>query len=537
MESYQIWFGGSPELSVLRMLGLFDRPADEKALGALLKPPAIRGLTESLTNLSQIGWRTTIAKLRRAKLLAQEDPHNPGHLDTHPLVREHFGEQLRSQPTDAWKECNRRLYSHYRAIAPQFPDTISDMEPLFLAVICGCHAGLYHEALHEVYIPRIQRGDASFAANVLGARGALLSVLIHFFEQGRWGSPVESGVEGQRLTSEDQLFILMQAGLYLTATRGFASPEMRICYERAEPLCHSLHRPLLLYVTLMGRWRYSLNTDRLTATMRIAERACSLAQEQNEPALMIEAYHISAATLYHLGEFEAAREYATRAVQLWPSGGMQFPIEDVEVPVVTCRCLEALLDWHIGEIAASRATMAEALTLAKALNDMHALAMALWYAGLLSYFDGNPEEVERLASDLIELSTRLNFPYWLAVGAIFGGCACSARSDAAKGVSWIENGIRDYRATGSMLAMPYYLALKAEALHLAGRTCEALEAVNEAEAVAERSDERWCGSELHRLRGVFLMAIGADTALIESSFYAAISIAKHQKSVSLEKRA
>ena len=41
MESYQAWFGEGPELSVLRMLGLFDRPADEKALGALLKPPAI----------------------------------------------------------------------------------------------------------------------------------------------------------------------------------------------------------------------------------------------------------------------------------------------------------------------------------------------------------------------------------------------------------------------------------------------------------------------------------------------------------------
>ena len=52
MESYQTWFGEGPELSVLRMLGLFDRPADEKALGALLKPPAIPGLTESLTDLT-----------------------------------------------------------------------------------------------------------------------------------------------------------------------------------------------------------------------------------------------------------------------------------------------------------------------------------------------------------------------------------------------------------------------------------------------------------------------------------------------------
>ena len=110
MESYQTWFGEGPELSVLRMLGLFDRPADEKVLGALLKPPAIPGLTESLVDLSPSEWRTILARLRRARLLAGEDPHNPGHLDTHPLVREYFGEQLRSHQAEAWKECNRRLY-------------------------------------------------------------------------------------------------------------------------------------------------------------------------------------------------------------------------------------------------------------------------------------------------------------------------------------------------------------------------------------------------------------------------------------------
>jgi hypothetical protein len=94
MESYQTWFGEGPELSVLRILGLFDRPADEKALDALLTPPAIRGLTESLTELSATERRTILARLRRARFLAGEDPHNPGQLDTHPLVREHFGEQL-----------------------------------------------------------------------------------------------------------------------------------------------------------------------------------------------------------------------------------------------------------------------------------------------------------------------------------------------------------------------------------------------------------------------------------------------------------
>ena len=44
---------------------------------------------------------------------------------------------------------------------------------------------------------------------------------------------------------------------------------------------------------------------------------------------------------------------------------------------------------------------------------------------------------------------------------------------------------------------------------------------------------RWC-PELHRLRAVFLAAMGADEANIQASLCAAIRIAKEQKSVSLE---
>jgi hypothetical protein len=232
MESYQLWFGQGQELAVLRMLGLFDRPADEKALAFLLRPPPIAHLTESLTDLTPTEWRTVVARLRRARLLATEDPHHRGRLDTHPLVREYFGEQLRCQQTEAWKECNGRLFEYYRTMAPRLPDSLGEMEPLLSAVICGCHAGLFRKALHEVYIPRIQRGNACFAANVLRARGALLSVLVHFFQQGRWGSSVEAAAEGQSLTVEDQLFILMQAALYLSLTRGMQAPEVRTCYDR-----------------------------------------------------------------------------------------------------------------------------------------------------------------------------------------------------------------------------------------------------------------------------------------------------------------
>jgi predicted ATPase len=537
MESYQIWFGEGPELSVLRMLGLFDRPSDEQTFGVLLRSPTISGLTEPLTDLRPTEWQTILARLRRARLLAREDPHNPGQLDTHPLVREYFGEQLRSQQTDAWKECNKRLFHYYQTLAPQLPNSFREMEPLFSAVICGCNAGLFREALHEVYIPRIQRGNDAFAANVLGARGPLLSVLVHFFEHGRWGAPLEKGAGAQSLTAEDQLFILMQAGVYLTATRGHGSPEARISYERAEPLCHSLGRPILLYVALIGRWRYSIHTDKMSAAMQIAERVHSLAQEQNDNALMIGACRALVATLYHSGDFETAQHYAIRGVQIWRSGNVQAHAEEYQAPVVGCLSYRAMCEWHFGEVASCHALMEEGISIAKELKDTTALAMALNWAALLAAEERNPAQVDRFASDLIELSMRDNFAFWLTRGVIYRGWARSVSGNITEGIAWMEQGIRDYRATGAVIALSIFLGRKAEAFHLADRTSEALGAINEAQALAERFEERWWSAELRRLRGVFLAAVGAEERQIEASFREAIRIAKEQKSVSLEKRA
>jgi predicted ATPase len=121
--------------------------------------------------------------------------------------------------------------------------------------------------------------------------------------------------------------------------------------------------------------------------------------------------------------------------------------------------------------------MAQATSLAKELNDTHALALALFWATIVGHLERNPARVERLASDLIELCTRQNFALWPPAGEILRGWARSASGNAAEGIAWIEDGIRDYRATGSMLRMPYYQALKAEALYFADCVSEALNAV------------------------------------------------------------
>ena len=124
---------------------------------------------------------------------------------------------------------------------------------------------------------------------------------------------------------------------------------------------------------------------------------------------------------YYFGDFETARQYTTRALQIWRSGGVGSPFQEVDAQPVACLANEALLEWHFGEITSCHATMAEAIALAKELNDTHGLAVALRYAAELAHYERSAAQVERLASDLIELSTRHSFAHWLANGEVFHG--------------------------------------------------------------------------------------------------------------------
>jgi len=136
------------------------------------------------------------------------------------------------------------------------------MEPLFLAVICGCHAGLFREALHDVYIPRIQQGDAGFAANVLRwSEGHCFRFLVSFVRKRTLAFIYSNGgardkVSQPKITSSSSC----RAAAYLTVTRGVGAPEARICYEGAAevPVSFPLIVLCSLYVALMGLWRYFL---------------------------------------------------------------------------------------------------------------------------------------------------------------------------------------------------------------------------------------------------------------------------------------
>lgn len=189
--AYEKWFEDKPEHDLLTLMGLFDRPMEKGALDALLVPPIIDGLTNKIQALSKEKYQLVLKHLRKARLLADQNPHEPNTLDCHPLLREHFSRQLKELHPAAWREGNNRLYRYYSANTMDFPSTLQEMLPLFAAVMHGCQAEKHQEAFSDVFWKRILRSqEESFAYKRLGAYSSVLSMLSYFFDT-LWVKPVD----------------------------------------------------------------------------------------------------------------------------------------------------------------------------------------------------------------------------------------------------------------------------------------------------------------------------------------------------------
>ena len=214
MRAYDNWLEKEgPERQILRIMGLFDRPAESDALEALCKEPAIAGVTDGLTGLEEMAWNRAVDRLKSLGLLAEEKDGGALKTDCHPLVREHFNQALQTENPNGKKEAHLRLYRYYRdKPEKEFPDTLDEMEPLLAAVAHGCMARIHQEVIVEVYNKRILRNEKHYIKYQLGAFGSELSALWYFFHR-PWSQP-EKGLSEhwQALALSNAAFVLRALG-------------------------------------------------------------------------------------------------------------------------------------------------------------------------------------------------------------------------------------------------------------------------------------------------------------------------------------
>ena len=280
MERYEGFLGESPELSIVRLLGLFDRPATMGEINALRAKPAIPGLTESLVELNEADWNYAVANLRNYELLANDSStekptQNIEHfLDAHPLIREHFAAQLAEHHADAAREAHRRLYEHLKQSTPELPDNLKDMMPLYHAVAHGCKAGVGEETFRLVYDPRIQRSTEFFNVRKLGSFGTELATLSHFFDD-RLRTPLKELPDELKAELLSQIAFDLQALGRLTEVR----PAMQASVDAA--MAQSDWKNAAARTSNLSE--LSLTLGDVSSAVRQGEQSVELADRSGDP--------------------------------------------------------------------------------------------------------------------------------------------------------------------------------------------------------------------------------------------------------------
>jgi predicted ATPase len=112
-----------------------------------------------------------------------------------------------------------------------------------------------------------------------------------------------------------------------------------------------------------------------------------------------------------------------------------------------------------------------------------------------------------------------------------------ARSgDPAAGAAEIREGLTEWQAQGSELGRSYFLALLSDVLSAAGRSDEALAALDRADELSTATGEGFWRPEILRLRGDLNLRAG-DPAGAEAAYRTALDVARGQQARSHELRA
>ena len=438
MRAYEKWLGDGVELAVLRLLGLFDRPAEAASIAALRAAPAIPGLTEELQNLKEREWQQALAKLRRIKLLGAASVNAPNTLDAHPLVREHFRQQLKRERPDAWREANNRLYEHLTSTAKEFPDTMEEMSPLYAAVSHGCATGRYEEVLDEVYWRRIERGEEYFNGHKLGAYGADLATLSGFFAIS-WQQPVVG------LTEPSKAFVLGVAGFDLRA---------------------------------LGRLQEAAQPMRAGLEMTIAREDWKNAARG--AANLSEVYLI-------IGDLPQALKLAQQSVELANRSGDEFR------RVLTRATLANALH-QAGHTAEAAAAFLEAEALQQKWRPASPLLFSwqgFWYCDL-ELVQGQVQEVKKRAARALEIAKHNNWLVDIALDNLSLGRAWlleaqqAGSGDTSQAVEFLQRAVDGLRYSGDMSLLPRGLLARAELHRIWGDYEQAERDLAEALRIATR---------------------------------------------------
>jgi class 3 adenylate cyclase/predicted ATPase len=338
---------------------------------------------------------------------------------------------------------------------------------------------------------------------------------------------------------QQELQLLTAYGSALIATRGFADPEAGHVYARAREICQQCGDSPQLFLVLWGLFTFYILRAELRTSHALCDQLLRLAEQAQRASLLLQAHSTLGANYFFLGEFVSSQFHAAQSgsyYRLEEHGPQAFLYGQDSGSVA--RFYLALSQWHLGYPDQALQTVREALQIAEQAHFSSTLAQMKADVALVHLLRQEWAQAAEWSALALAYAQEHAFSMWIAYATVWLGFAQTKRGQTEQGIAQLRLGLETWRSTGAELACSAFLYFIAEACGDSGQVQEGLTVLNEAEALAEKTEERWLRAEMCRLRGELLLRhTPSDELQAETCFHQALDIARGQQAKLLELRA
>ena len=342
--------------------------------------------------------------------------------------------------------------------------------------------------------------------------------------------------------ARQEMKLLAALGASRLYTRG-GVPEVASAWTKALELAESLGDLEYQKRSLWGLWSFHVNGVDYRTALSLAHRFASLVattldrKDRSVGERMIGISH------HNLGDQQSARHHIERALADSAAPGLEQQFIRLQLdPRVTARVHLARILWLQGFPNRAMREAEHSVNDARATEHAISFSYALHRAACpVALWNGDLAAAGHYADVLLDHAKRHALAHWQLYGWGYQGAVAIRRGDAATGLRLLRSCFEELGETGITAPrfMRFAAVYTAEGLAKAGQIVDALDAIDDAIARAERTEELWQFPELLRAKGelVLLQGVAPQAAAAKDYFRQALDWARRQGALSWELRA
>ena len=335
---------------------------------------------------------------------------------------------------------------------------------------------------------------------------------------------------------QGELALQMDLGKALSATKGYAVPEVERAYTRALELIPNLEQSSQSFPVLRGLSEfYDLRGDFERAS-ELSEQLLNFAQRHNDAGFLVEAHYLMGEIAWFQGDFLTARTHFEQSLALYDSdkhGEHAFLYG--QDPAVGVLSDYALVLWALGYPAQAFERGKEAVQRAHEVTHPFSLAYARCFSASLHQMRREWPAVQEQAQEAITIATEYGFGHWLVMGTLLHSRTLVEQGSVKEGLTQLLQGMTAHQDSGAEAGASSFLMTLGEVYGKAGQTEDGLMMLEAGFELGRSNGERYCEPELYRLKGELLLQSQAEAA--EDCFHKALDVAQQQQAKSWELRA